>query len=154
MRYGSKMASPRIRSKRIAAISVSLQIGLARARSPSPPRRRPISPTTWLLAIDENSGPDNFLRYAFNISVDSPEWYTLERQFVEAHAKVETVSSDPRRTQDRSRETRVKSQEPEVEHLALDSQLLTLDSLRCFSSDDGESDIFSVFEAFVRNEPY
>ena len=52
--------------------------------------------------LDENSGPDNFLRYAFNISVDSPEWYTLERQFVEAHAAAETVSSAPRRTQNRA----------------------------------------------------
>ena len=34
--------------------------------------------------LDENTGPDNFLRYAFNIEVDSAEWNALEQQFVEA----------------------------------------------------------------------
>ena len=28
--------------------------------------------------LDENTGPDNFLRHAFNIEVDSPEWQMLE----------------------------------------------------------------------------
>ena len=51
--------------------------------------------------LDENTGPDNFLRHAFNIEVDSPEWQTLEQQFVEAFEAMERVSSAPRRTQDR-----------------------------------------------------
>jgi hypothetical protein len=51
--------------------------------------------------MDENSGPDNFLRYAFHIEVDSPAWQMLEQQFVDAFRAVETVSSESRRTQDR-----------------------------------------------------
>ena len=31
--------------------------------------------------LDENTGPDNFLRHAFNLEVDSPEWRRLEQGF-------------------------------------------------------------------------
>jgi RHH-type proline utilization regulon transcriptional repressor/proline dehydrogenase/delta 1-pyrroline-5-carboxylate dehydrogenase len=51
--------------------------------------------------LDENTGPDNYLRYAFNIEVGSETWNKLEEQFVEAYRAVETVSAAPRRTQDR-----------------------------------------------------
>ncbi|HEX2474485.1 MAG TPA: proline dehydrogenase family protein, partial [Lacipirellulaceae bacterium] len=51
--------------------------------------------------LDENTGPDNFLRHAFNIQVDSPEWHKLEEQFIAAFNAIGTVSSVPRRTQDR-----------------------------------------------------
>jgi RHH-type transcriptional regulator, proline utilization regulon repressor / proline dehydrogenase / delta 1-pyrroline-5-carboxylate dehydrogenase len=53
--------------------------------------------------LDENTGPDNYLRYAFNIEVDSPEWNTLAQQFVEAYESRNLVSSAPRRTQNRAR---------------------------------------------------
>ncbi|MEX0641330.1 MAG: proline dehydrogenase family protein, partial [Pirellulales bacterium] len=59
--------------------------------------------------MDENSGPENFLRHAFHIEVDSPEWQLLEQQFVEAYRAAEGaegVSNAPRRTQDRTRESR------------------------------------------------
>ncbi len=62
--------------------------------------------------LDENTGPDNYLRYAFNIEVDSPEWNTLEQQFIEAFEARESVGTAPRRTQSRSQESRAKSQEP------------------------------------------
>ena len=62
--------------------------------------------------LDENTGPDNYLRYAFNIEVGSDTWNTLERQFVEAFHAASTVNSAPRRTQDRSQELRVESREP------------------------------------------
>src|SRR5919106_1663758 len=51
--------------------------------------------------LDENTGPDNFLRHAFNIEVDSSEWHKLEQQFIAAYEAMNTVSSSPRRTQDR-----------------------------------------------------
>jgi RHH-type proline utilization regulon transcriptional repressor/proline dehydrogenase/delta 1-pyrroline-5-carboxylate dehydrogenase len=51
--------------------------------------------------LDENTGPDNFLRHAFRIEVGSETWQKLERQFVEAFRIMEAVSSAPRRTQDR-----------------------------------------------------
>src|SRR4051794_21545786 len=52
--------------------------------------------------LDENTGPDNFLRHAFSIEVESPEWRALEGQFVAAFEAKETVSIAPRRTQNRS----------------------------------------------------
>jgi RHH-type proline utilization regulon transcriptional repressor/proline dehydrogenase/delta 1-pyrroline-5-carboxylate dehydrogenase len=76
--------------------------------------------------LDENTGPDNFLRHAFHINVGNDTWKKLERQFAESYALMQSVSSDPRRTQDRSRESRAESQEPELRFPALDSQLLAL----------------------------
>ncbi len=55
--------------------------------------------------LDENTGEDNFLRHAFNITVGSKAWERLEKHFVESFEAIETVSSEPRRTQDRSAET-------------------------------------------------
>jgi RHH-type proline utilization regulon transcriptional repressor/proline dehydrogenase/delta 1-pyrroline-5-carboxylate dehydrogenase len=69
--------------------------------------------------LDENTGPDNFLRHAFNIEVDSPAWHQLEEQFVTAFQALDRVSKAPRRTQDRRKESQeppggypFKSQEP------------------------------------------
>ncbi len=52
--------------------------------------------------LDENTGPDNFLRHAFNIEVGSEAWNALEEQFVAAYGAIDSVSSTPRRTQDRN----------------------------------------------------
>ena len=41
--------------------------------------------------LDENTGPDNFLRHAFRIEVGSRTWQKLERQFIEAFGMMETV---------------------------------------------------------------
>lgn len=49
--------------------------------------------------LDENTGPENFLRHAFQLQVGSPEWERLERDF-RACFDVE-VSDAPRRTQNR-----------------------------------------------------
>ena len=51
--------------------------------------------------LDENTGPDNFLRHAFRLAVDSPDWKRLEQQFVDAFARIDQLSDAPRRTQDR-----------------------------------------------------
>jgi RHH-type proline utilization regulon transcriptional repressor/proline dehydrogenase/delta 1-pyrroline-5-carboxylate dehydrogenase len=51
--------------------------------------------------LDENTGPDNFLRHAFNIEVGSDDWKELEQQFIAAFEAKDTVSSAPRRTQNR-----------------------------------------------------
>ncbi len=61
--------------------------------------------------LDENTGPDNFLRHAFQIEVDSPEWQSLEKQFVESFAAVGELSAAPRRTQDRSAECGMRNEE-------------------------------------------
>ncbi|MBI3878684.1 MAG: bifunctional proline dehydrogenase/L-glutamate gamma-semialdehyde dehydrogenase [Verrucomicrobia bacterium] len=52
--------------------------------------------------LDENTGPDNFLRHAFRLTVDSPDWHQLEGGFREAFTA--ETSDAPRRTQDRSTE--------------------------------------------------
>ena len=52
--------------------------------------------------LDENTGEENFLRHAFSLTVDSPEWQSLEQTFLESFGQIETVASSPRRTQDRA----------------------------------------------------
>ena len=51
--------------------------------------------------LDENTGPENFLRHAFKIKAGSEEWQKLERGFLAAFAAVGRVSDAPRRTQNR-----------------------------------------------------
>ena len=55
--------------------------------------------------LDENTGPENFLRHAFNITVDSPAWTQLEQGFLASFDRLKTLSNAPRRTQDRNTET-------------------------------------------------
>lgn len=54
--------------------------------------------------MDENTGPDNFLRHAFKIEVDSPDWLKMESLFRESIQRMETVYNEPRRQQDRNEE--------------------------------------------------
>ena len=49
--------------------------------------------------LDENTGPENFLRHAFKLRVGSAEWHALERGFRAAFHL--GVSDAPRRTQNR-----------------------------------------------------
>lgn len=51
--------------------------------------------------LDENTGPENFLRHAFNIQVGCPVWQQLEQGFVEAFHAIAAASDAPRRTQNR-----------------------------------------------------
>jgi RHH-type proline utilization regulon transcriptional repressor/proline dehydrogenase/delta 1-pyrroline-5-carboxylate dehydrogenase len=52
--------------------------------------------------LDENTGPENFLRHAFKIEVDSPEWRQLEQGFLAAFDATPRTSDAPRRHQDRT----------------------------------------------------
>ena len=52
--------------------------------------------------LDENTGPENFLRHAFKLEVDTPEWRQLEAGFVESFARIPHLSDRPRRQQDRN----------------------------------------------------
>lgn len=54
--------------------------------------------------LDENTGEENFLRHAFNITVGSDAWKLLEAGFLESFELIPDLSSEPRRTQDRRRE--------------------------------------------------
>ena len=49
--------------------------------------------------LDENTGPDNFLRHAFKLSVDSEEWKRLEKDFLRSFTLIDELSEEPRRTQ-------------------------------------------------------
>jgi RHH-type proline utilization regulon transcriptional repressor/proline dehydrogenase/delta 1-pyrroline-5-carboxylate dehydrogenase len=52
--------------------------------------------------LDENTGPENFLRHAFKIEVGSPQWQQLERGFLAAFDAIATTGDAPRRNQDRN----------------------------------------------------
>jgi RHH-type proline utilization regulon transcriptional repressor/proline dehydrogenase/delta 1-pyrroline-5-carboxylate dehydrogenase len=56
-----------------------------------------------LRRLDENTGPENFLRHTFRLTVGSDDWQQLERGFREAC--VLPVDDAPRRTQNRNNET-------------------------------------------------
>ena len=51
--------------------------------------------------LDENTGPDNFLRHAFKLDVNSPEWERLQNDFLSAFDRIGDLPDSPRRTQDR-----------------------------------------------------
>jgi RHH-type proline utilization regulon transcriptional repressor/proline dehydrogenase/delta 1-pyrroline-5-carboxylate dehydrogenase len=51
--------------------------------------------------MDENTGPENFLAYSFNLVPDSDAWKFLDRQFTEALALKDKLDHGPVRTQDR-----------------------------------------------------
>ena len=53
--------------------------------------------------LDENTAPQNFLRHAFALRPGTPEWEDQVRLFSAACDAVDTVSTEPRRLQDRTR---------------------------------------------------
>jgi len=54
--------------------------------------------------LDENSGPDNFLRHAFKLEVGSEEWKQLEAMFLKSFDRIEELPRGSRRTQNRNHE--------------------------------------------------
>ena len=56
--------------------------------------------------LDENTGPDNFLRHAFQIETESPEWQRLENQFIKSFSEVPNLSSRSRRSTIQRHESR------------------------------------------------
>ena len=52
--------------------------------------------------LDENTGPDNFLRAAFGLKPGTPEWEEQVLLFINACRESTSVSMAPRRTQDRN----------------------------------------------------
>jgi len=55
--------------------------------------------------LDENTAPENFLRYAPGLKVGTKEWSFLQNQFFESCSKIEQVKSVPNRTQNRLEES-------------------------------------------------
>jgi RHH-type proline utilization regulon transcriptional repressor/proline dehydrogenase/delta 1-pyrroline-5-carboxylate dehydrogenase len=56
--------------------------------------------------LDENTGPDNFLRAAFDLEPGTPAWAAEVERFRRAVERRHAVASTPRRTQDRAAEVR------------------------------------------------
>ncbi len=52
--------------------------------------------------LDENTGPENFLRHAFALEVGTEVWNQLEQGFIDSFTRIESTSTSPRRTQDRA----------------------------------------------------
>ena len=55
--------------------------------------------------LDENTGPDNFLRHAFKLVPDSPEWNRLEEDFLASFRIIQALPEKPRRRPSRMSET-------------------------------------------------
>ncbi|MBP1616045.1 MAG: putative proline dehydrogenase/delta-1-pyrroline-5-carboxylate dehydraogenase, partial [Bacteroidetes bacterium] len=53
--------------------------------------------------LDENTGPENFLSYSFNLTPGSKSWTFLEKQFEEAYRMKDNITHAPTRTQDRNK---------------------------------------------------
>ncbi len=51
--------------------------------------------------LDENTAPENFLRYAPDLDVNSKEWHFLQDTFVQSCQKQETAQDSPNRIQNR-----------------------------------------------------
>ncbi len=54
--------------------------------------------------LDENTGPDNFIRYSFGLSVGSKDWKMQEKLFVESFETEKTSFVGSKRTQNRLEE--------------------------------------------------
>ncbi|NLO71556.1 MAG: bifunctional proline dehydrogenase/L-glutamate gamma-semialdehyde dehydrogenase [Porphyromonadaceae bacterium] len=53
--------------------------------------------------MDENTGKDNFLTYSFDLKEGSEEWDFLKKQFEDAITIKDTIGTEPKRVQDRSK---------------------------------------------------
>jgi RHH-type proline utilization regulon transcriptional repressor/proline dehydrogenase/delta 1-pyrroline-5-carboxylate dehydrogenase len=54
--------------------------------------------------LDENTGKENFLSYSFNLRVDTQQWNFLKQQFLDAYALKDSISTAPKRHQDRTKQ--------------------------------------------------
>lgn len=54
-----------------------------------------------LRRLDENTGPDNFLRHAFKLELGGEDWRQLEEQFLASFGLIDALPEAPRRTQSR-----------------------------------------------------
>ncbi|HHH10686.1 MAG TPA: aldehyde dehydrogenase family protein, partial [Sorangium sp.] len=53
--------------------------------------------------LDENTGPENFLRHAFKLEVDSDDWRRLEAGFLKSFECIDSLTITSRRQQDRNK---------------------------------------------------
>ncbi|GHV30448.1 proline dehydrogenase [Bacteroidia bacterium] len=90
--------------------------------------------------LDENTGKENFLSYAFNLQLDSPQWDFLAQQFLEAYKLKDTVHTTPFRNQDRNRrpvpveDTNIFANEPDTDLDLPQNRKWALDVLKKWST--------------------
>ncbi len=58
--------------------------------------------------LDENTGEENFLRYANELDPGSEEWSFLKQQFIESCHHIDLAGKEPNRRQDRTMENYIK----------------------------------------------
>lgn len=81
--------------------------------APATRREEFISAIGYLVRrLDENTGPENFLRHAFKLEVDGPAWRKLEELFIESYQLQTSTSTAPRRTQNRNAPGEVEASRP------------------------------------------
>lgn len=66
--------------------------------------------------LDENTGPENFLRYTFGMKPGSPEWESQVQLFLKACSEMDKASTSPRRHQDRAQPARYLSPKEHFEN--------------------------------------
>ena len=71
--------------------------------------------------LDENTGGDNFLRHAFHVQVDSPQWHALENDFVESFPIIDNLREAPRREQNRLEEHSLSAEQSDLEQFTNES---------------------------------
>lgn len=52
--------------------------------------------------FDENTAEDNFMRHSFGLQADSKDWNMLEKGFLDAAKLIDTLTTQPKRQQDRN----------------------------------------------------
>lgn len=81
---------------------VQAEVGRMLLYAPVAGRENFINAIAYLVRrLDENAGPDNFLRHAPSLRANSPAWERLEAQFLAAAHHREPLSKTPFMTQDR-----------------------------------------------------
>jgi len=86
--------------------AVQADVGRMLLYAPVADRNSFISAIAYLVRrLDENAGPDNFLRHISRLTVESPVWKRLEAQFLDAFRHRDRLPKAPFRTQDRLSET-------------------------------------------------
>lgn len=76
--------------------------------APATRREEFISAIGYLIRrLDENTGPENFLRHAFKLEVDSKVWRELEKLFLDSFELQAALPSASRRTQNRNEQPKV-----------------------------------------------
>jgi len=86
--------------------AISQQTGGVLLYAPVATKEQFINAIAYLIRrLDENTAPDNFLRYSGNLKTGSKEWTFLEKQYLDSCVQRDQLGTNVHRIQDRSTET-------------------------------------------------